>query len=151
MPLVMNNEIVERVDTFKYSGVYLDKDWTYDFHLEKLYKNMLKRWPIEEGYVPNWPFHGINPLQEIGPAALDYCDIVYATAKQEFLPKLQLVQNVACRTILLANKYANISNIHDGLGLSELDNQRKFHFGNLCHKHIFTGEIQSGITILKIL
>ena len=39
------------------------------------------------------------------------------TAKSETLNKLQLVQNVACRTLLLANKETSVDLMHQKLDL----------------------------------
>ena len=58
------------------------------------------------------------------------------TATNEVLNKLQLVQNVAYRTLLLANKYANVDTTHQELDLLPLTCQRQVHFGNLCHKTV---------------
>ena len=76
---------------------------------------------------------------------LDYCDVVYATAKQESLIKLQVAQNVACRTILLADKYTPTEVLHESLSISPLADRRKFHLGNLCHKNIFCEGMRTGL------
>ena len=55
---------------------------------------------------------------------------------QEDLNKLKLVQNVACRTLLLAYKYEHIDEMHQELKLEKLKIRRKFHLGNLCHKNV---------------
>ncbi len=62
------------------------------------------------------------------------------TATDDALNKLQLVQNVACRTMLLADKYTNISEMHNELGLMQLKCRRDVHFGNLCHKTVHSDE-----------
>ncbi len=89
--------------------------------------------------------HGLTFYNSLVLPHITYCDVVYATAKQESLNKLQLVQNVACRTILLADKYSNVANMHQNFGLNYLADCRKFHFGNLCHKNIFTDGVRSGL------
>ena len=67
------------------------------------------------------------------------------TATNEAMNKLQLVQNVACRTLLLADKYAHVDEMHQELGLLPLNCRRKLHFGNLCHKTVHS-EIRTGIS-----
>ena len=69
---------------------------------------------------------------------LDYCDVVYMTANKDLLTKLQMVRNVACRTLLVANKREhNISEIHKELELYTLSERREFHLSTLCHKNIY--------------
>ncbi len=145
-PLRMNNEVVERVNTFKYLGVYLDTHLTFDFHIDKVYKKTCSKVGLlkKVRYLVDRPTASTLYKSLVLPH-LDYCDVVYVTAKQESLNKLQLIQNVACRTILLADKYSNVENMHKELGLNYLDDRRKFHFGNLCHKNVFPDGLRSGL------
>ena len=66
------------------------------------------------------------------------------TAKNESLNKLQLVQNVACRTLLLANKETSVDLMHEELKLMKLSTSRNIHLGNLCHKNVHL-EMPSGV------
>ena len=58
------------------------------------------------------------------------------TAKQESLNKLQLIQNVVCRTFLLADNYSSVTDMHKQLHLQFLDDRHQYNFVNLCHKNI---------------
>ena len=71
---------------------------------------------------------------------LDYCDVVYMTANKDLLNKLQLVQNVACRTLLLADNRTHIADMHNELGLYTLAERRDYHLSTLCHKNIYSEE-----------
>ena len=66
------------------------------------------------------------------------------TAKSESLNKLQLAQNVVCRTLLLANKETSIDLMHEELNLMKLNTRRNIHLGNLCHKNVHL-EVPSGV------
>ena len=59
------------------------------------------------------------------------------TASKEVLNKLQLVQNSACRTILLATRETHNMDMHLDLGLLYLNERRDLHFSFLLHKNIF--------------
>ena len=49
---------------------------------------------------------------------------------------MQLAQNVACRTLLLADKYEHIDTMHDDLKLEKLEMRHTYHLSNLCHKNV---------------
>ncbi len=59
------------------------------------------------------------------------------TASNELLNRLQLIQNSACRTILLAHRETHISEMHVDLGLLHLNERRDLHFSFLLHKNIY--------------
>ncbi len=56
--------------------------------------------------------------------------LIVLTASMDMLNKLQLLQNVARRTLLLANKHEHVSD----LALYTLSGRREFHLLTLCHK-----------------
>ncbi len=58
------------------------------------------------------------------------------TASCESLNKLQLLQNYACRTMLVANREAHIADMHSELGLLTLKERRNLHLGFQIHKTI---------------
>ena len=66
----------------------------------------------------------------------DNCDTVYMTAIKESLHKLQLLQNHACRVILLCNWETHIIDMHTDLGLLMLDERRNLHFAFQLHKTV---------------
>ena len=73
----------------------------------------------------------------------DYCDTAYMSANKETLNKLQVVQNIGCRTILLARKRTHIQDMHQALGLLPLTERRDLHLSLLCHKNIYNEQPQS--------
>ncbi len=66
----------------------------------------------------------------------DYCDTIYMTSSAEMLNKLQLLQNHACKTMLVSNREAHITDMHSELGLLTLNERRNLHFGFQIHKTI---------------
>ena len=71
------------------------------------------------------------------------------TANKDKLHKLQLLQNTACRTLLLADKYSNVKDMHIALELHQLKDRRQFYFSTLCHKNVHTEE-STGLSKLFI-
>ena len=59
------------------------------------------------------------------------------TATKECLKKLQLLQNVCCRIILLAENRTHLLDMHKDLQLMFLEDRRNIHLGELCHKNIY--------------
>ncbi len=59
------------------------------------------------------------------------------TASKEIINKLQLLQNSACRTILLAARETHIYDMHSDLGLLYLNERRDLHFCFLLHKNYY--------------
>ena len=73
----------------------------------------------------------------------DYCDTIYMCANKNTLNKLQLVQNIGCRTILLSDKRAHIDDMHKQLRLMPLDERRNIHLSLLCLENIYPENKQS--------
>ena len=67
---------------------------------------------------------------------LDYCDTVYMVANDCDLKKLQLIQNAACCTILMADKRMSVNDMHVSLSLLTLSNRRTLHFQTECYKNV---------------
>ncbi len=72
----------------------------------------------------------------------DYVDVVYMTATNEQLGRLQLIQKQSCR-ILRAHKRTHITDMHTMLKLPMLDTRRNNHLSALCHKNIYDAEESS--------
>ncbi len=146
LDLHINNELVESVKVFKYLGVYLDQSLSFDYHIERVYKKTCSKVGLLKK-VRHYIHHStaLTLYKSLVLPHIDYCDVVYMTAKQEALNKLQLVQNVACRTLLLADRYSSTKEMHIELNLHLLCERREFHFINLCHKNIFTDGERTGL------
>ena len=146
LPLHINNEIVENVNVFKYLGVFLDKNLNFEYHIERVYKKTCSKVGLLKKV---WHFidhsTALTLYKSLVLPHIDYCDVVYMTAKHESLNKLLLAQNVACRTLLLADRYCSVEEMHTELKLQFLHSRREFHFVNLCHKNIFVNDEHTGL------
>ena len=77
----------------------------------------------------------------------DYGDILYMHTSESNLDRLQVIQNSACRVILMANKYTSTEFMHQELGIARLKDRRLFHVS------LFMFKVQNGLitsTILKL-
>ena len=66
---------------------------------------------------------------------LDYFDVIYTTAKVDYLNQLHLAQNGAFRTLLLTKEDASVTVMHADIGLQTL-RVRDIHLLNICHKNV---------------
>ena len=76
---------------------------------------------------------------------IDYCDIVYNCSTQENLNELQLLQNRACRSILLVGPVAYVADMLENLNLLYLDQRRYLLMSITCHKSVYL----NGLSILS--
>ncbi len=139
IPIFINGDVIERVDEFKYLGIYLDEGLTFERHSKYIYNKASSK------------LGAIRKIREYidQPTALrlykslvlphfDYCDTIYMTSSKEVLNKLQLLQNSVCRTLLLANRETHIQDMHTELGLLYLNERRQLHFCLQLHKIIYS-------------
>ena len=137
VPIYINGDQIERVDNFKYLGVYLDETLSFDKHISYIHnKACSKLGAIRKLRLNVDQSTALRLYKSLVLPHFDYCDSVYMTASNEILNKLQLVQNSACRTILLAHRETHISDMHVDLGLLYLNERRDLHFSFLLHKNI---------------
>ncbi len=67
----------------------------------------------------------------------DFCDTVYMSTSVQNLSKLQLIQNTACRTILMAPGETPIVELHSHCNSLLLTDRRNVHMALECHKNIY--------------
>ena len=68
---------------------------------------------------------------------IDYCDTIYSCTSNLNLQWFQLIQNIACRTIFLADRMEYIVNMHRQLKLNYLGIQRNIHMALVSQKYVF--------------
>ena len=67
---------------------------------------------------------------------IDLGDVLYDLATNELTNKLQLVQNSACRVVLLCGKRNSTDKMHRDLKLLKLKDRRQMHLQHINHKNI---------------
>ena len=137
-------ETIDRVKEFKYLGLWLDETLTFDCHVNKVYNKVCQKLgairKVRNCLGKDLALHLYRSL--VLPH-YDYCDTIYMCANKDTLGKLQLVQNIGCRTILLADKRRHIADMHKELKLMPLSDRRDLHLSLLCHKNINPEGIES--------
>ncbi len=135
---------LERVQVFKYLGLWLDENLTFDHHVSKLYTKICQRLgAIRKVRNCLGQQLALSLYRSLVLPHYDYCSTIYMCANKETLQRLQLVQNIGCRTILLAGKHTPIAEMHKQLGLPPLEVRSNVQLSQLCHKNIFPDKPQS--------
>ena len=127
--------MIERVIEFKYLGVIFDDMLTFNAHISYVHNKASKKMgairKVRECIDDKTALRLYKSLILLHS---DHCDTVYMTASKESLHKLQLLQNHACRIMLLCNRETHIIDMHTTLGLLKLDERRSLHLGFQLHK-----------------
>ena len=144
---------IERVDCMKYLGVLLDSSLSFEQHIDYLSdKASQKLGAIRKVRDLLDVSTTLTLYKSLVLPHFDYCDTVYMTSSLKNLNKLQLIQNSACRTILLANRYTSVVDMHNELKLTTLYIRRNLHMASECHRHIyFEGRASLGHFYVPVL
>ncbi len=106
--VLIAGEKIDRVDIFKYLGLWLDESLTFDHHVTKEYNKVCQKLgAIRKVRNCFGKSVALTLYRSLVLPHYDYCDTIYMNVNKDTLIKLQLVQNMGCRTILLANKRAH--------------------------------------------
>ena len=133
--LYVNNEGVEQVSTYKYLGIHLDEHLSFSDHIDFIVNNsrcklgMLKRIRRYMNQDTSLMLYKtlVVPL-------FDYGDIIYMNTSVEQLDRIQKLQNVACRVILIAEGRTHIVDMHAQLSITTLEKRRLFHLAIFIYK-----------------
>ncbi len=136
--LNMGGEVLEMVESYKYLGILLDQHLNFGEHISPVYKkSSMKLGAIRTIRRNLDQSRALSLYTSLVLPHIDYCDIIYSCSTQENLNKLQLFQNCACRTTLLADRETHIRHIHTRLNLLYLNQRRDPHLAVSCHKSIY--------------
>ena len=136
--LKLYGESIEKVEFMKYLGVLLDSKLSFDKHVEYITEKASRKLGLirKLNECLNRPTVLTLYKSPILPL-FDYCDTVYMSTSLCNLSKLQLIQNQACRTILLAGHYTSVIDMHRSLKFELLQDRRNVHMALECHKNIY--------------
>ncbi len=141
LKLKMGDCSIERVTTMKYLGVMLDDHLTFNDHIDYAHNKASKKLGIlrkSREYLDQST--SLLLYKSLVLPHLDYCDLVYMCTTLHNLNRLQLVQNQACRTILMAPKETSTQNMHKQLELPLLAQRRQLHLSTECYKNATNDE-----------
>ena len=138
IPLKLYGETIEKLDSMKYLGVFLDSNLSFDRHIDYIVDKAAKKiGVIRKVNECLYRSTALTLYKSLVLPLFDYCDTVYMCTSMGNLSKLQLLQNQACRTILLAGIYMSVIDMHRSLKLELLNDRRNVHMALECHKNIY--------------
>ena len=135
--LNISGQKIERVSTMKYLGVLLDDLLNFEEHIEYVVNKSTKKLGIlrkSREFLPRKT--SILLYKSLVLPHIDYCDLIYMTANESQLHRLQLIQNVASRIILKANNRTSIKHMHKELNLLTLGERRHLHMSMECFRQV---------------
>ena len=126
----LNNFPLNQVREFKYLGLICDESLSWNKHIERLLVKVGKmvgflgrlRRSLNESVVNSVYKALIVPY-------FDYGDLIYGSAFNKYVDKLQKVQNRAARIILRVKpeSHVSVAEMHNALGWQFLDKRRHNH------------------------
>ena len=133
--ILLNGKPLKYVHTYKYLGVTLDEELSFENHVRTLINNTrfksLLLFKLKDCM-------GSQPLLRIYTShvlsAIDYCDILYVGARVDTLEELQRLQNKCLKTCLSKHILTPTEFIHGLAGLPTLKNRRIYHIRNYAFK-----------------
>ena len=135
--LDLNGENIERVSVFKYLGITLDQCLTFETHIQNVYNKCCSRLGmLRKARACLGEKMALTLYKSLVLPHIDLGDVVYDVATSEMTNKLQLVQNSACRVVLLCGKRDSTDKMHKDLNLLRLKDRRQMHLQHINHKNI---------------
>ena len=120
--LTFNNNIIERVDEFKYLGVKLDSNLSWITHIDYLCKNVSKRIGIIKRVKHFLPHQTTVMLSNaLVIPHFDYGCTVWSNFSSELQNKVQVLHNNLARIILSADIRTPVNDMMDALQWVKLE------------------------------
>lgn len=109
LTLEIDGSVIERVEVFKYLGVYIDHKLTFKKHIDNLVKKVARKYGMLVRLRSQLTFWSkIFLYKSLIAPHIDYCSSVLFLASETHLRRLQKLQNKFMRLILNCNKYTPI-------------------------------------------
>jgi hypothetical protein len=114
--LIIDGEQIARVTTMKYLGVEIDEKLDFKQHVDTTIKKMAKKvgflGRIQQKLTKTAKITIYNSI--ISPH-LDYCSSILFLANEEYLNRMQIIQNRAMRIILRCHRRTHVKTMLDNL------------------------------------
>ena len=134
--LMLRNERLAVVDSYKYLGLTLDSALTYEQHVKYMVKTISHKLFLltkVRRFLTQVAAKRVYKTMML--PYFDYADIIYEACTHDKLVKLQRLQNQSLRCIV-GPDYMNVStdDLHKRFNLCKLATRRKQRLANLCSK-----------------
>ena len=132
--LMMDNVALHIVPTYKYLGFMLDSTLSFNYHVKSvanilMYKSVLlakiRKFLTEDV--------ALRIYKSMILPYFDYGDVIYSSANQEGLEKLQRLQNKCLKICKGYNKRAGTDEIHIETKIPKLELRREAHINNFMY------------------
>ena len=125
--LNVGNQEIDRVNTFKYLGIWLDKHLNFNEHISKLSKKLSQKISMLRRTRPYISKNAAIMLYKalILPH-INYCASVWGTTGITNMDKIQKLQNRALRMILLRSHHTSSNDVHNELCLYKIKDRQCF-------------------------
>ena len=112
MKLEIDGSEIERVEVFKYLGVYIDHKLIFKKHIDNIVKKVARKYGMLVRLKSQLTFWSkVFLYKSLIAPQLDYCSSVLFLASDTHLRRLQKLQNKFMRFILNCSKYTPIFNV----------------------------------------
>lgn len=116
MKLEIDGSEIERVEVFKYLGVYIDHKLIFKKHIDNIVKKVARKYGMLVRLKSQLTFWSkVFLYKSLIAPQLDYCSSVLFLASDTHLRRLQKLQNKFMRFILNCSKYTPIRTMLDTL------------------------------------
>ena len=133
--LMIGDEIIEKVQSFKYLGMILDPVLSFNKHIDSIrsiYAHKLLLYNKICFYLDTPKMLDLYKSHVL--PYVDYGDVLYAGANKGKLDKLQRLQNQALRVALNVNMRFPVILLHQQAKISNLEVRRQAHLRNFMFK-----------------
>ena len=139
--LNLDGEPVTQAKTFKYLGITLDENLTYNCHINSIIKyanhklyllRRCRKYLNTETAILLYKSH-ILPI-------IEYGDTLYMSANSKHLERLQIIQNSGLKSCLETSKRTNTNVIHSAAKINTLIERREVHLLKDMFKRSFSSK-----------
>ena len=131
----VGEENVEKVELFKYLGVFLDPTLNFHEHISHVCNKVGMKLALLGRASKFLQKESLLLLyKSLVLPNIDYCDIIYDSCPQYLKSKLQVLQNKALRIVTKAGRREHIHNLHQACNIMPLEERRQFHLAVFMYK-----------------
>ena len=137
LQLNYNSQDIEQVQRFKFLGLWINENLTWDDHVSSIVLKASKKinllrhlsWFLPKCVLIQFYSSYILPC-------FDYADVIWNGCTVECCTKLERLQNYAARIILHRKRSDSATAMKSELGWESLSNRRKLHILTMTHKAV---------------
>lgn len=115
--IVMNDEIIERVNVYKYLGIMIDDRLKFGKHAEFVSKKIARKIGVINRLRKKVSIKGkLLIYNSLVQPHITYCNTIFNFFTKKQLDTLQRLQNRGMRAVLNRNRYSKVSDMKNELG-----------------------------------